>query len=366
MCFPMPSPGPLLYSCEAERLAAFYDARGAVFDRNGRIGHEDMRPLRASPLFSIAVEPEPIDTPALLQSLTLLGAGDLSIGRLFEGHINACLLVCQFGSAAMRHRVAAGVRVGQLLAVWCADAAEPLQLRPEDRSLRLAGGKAFASGAGIVSQALVVARDGEARQMVLVEMDGASRVDTASWQPLGMRASMSFTVDFTGRDVTEDDLLGDSNDYFREPWFTAGCMRFGAVQLGGALAIARITHGHLKERNRGGDQHQQQRLARMWVALRGARQHLQSAGAAWDDAELGQASADEVILLANIARAAVDDACDLVVDLAMKSVGLQGLMTPHPLERRVRDLTTYLRQPSPDAAVTSIGRSLFEKDRLPW
>ena len=40
---------------------------------------------------------------------------------------------------------------------------------------------------------------------------------------------------------------------------------------------------------------------------------------------------------------------DLTLDLAVKSVGLRGLIAPHPLERRVRDLTTYLRQPSPDA-----------------
>jgi hypothetical protein len=115
-------------SCEAEQLAAIYDVRGAAFDRSGRISPEDLQALRESPLFAVAVVVG--DTPALLQDLTVLGAGDLSVGRLFEGHVNACLLVQKFGSAAIRRRVAAEVRAGKLLAVWCADAAEPLELRP--------------------------------------------------------------------------------------------------------------------------------------------------------------------------------------------------------------------------------------------
>ena len=160
-------------SCEAEQLAAIYDVRGAAFDRSGRISREDLQALRESPLFAVAVEPEHVVgyTRALLQDLTVLGAGDLSVGRLFEGHVNACLLVQKFGSAAIRRRVAAEVRAGKLLAVWCADAAEPLELRPAKGGLRLRGGKAFASGAGLVSHALVVAHDRDLRQMILVQMD---------------------------------------------------------------------------------------------------------------------------------------------------------------------------------------------------
>ena len=49
-----------------------------------------------------------------------------------------------------------------------------------------------------------------------------------------MRASMSYDVDFSDVAVDHDALLGMPDDYFAEPWFSAGCIRFGAVQLGGA------------------------------------------------------------------------------------------------------------------------------------
>ena len=41
-----------------------------------------------------------------------------------------------------------------------------------------------------------------------------------------------------------------------------------------------------------------------------------------------------------------------MLELAQRSVGLQGFMRDHPLERMSRDLATYLRQPNPDKALT--------------
>ena len=42
-------------------------------------------------------------------------------------------------------------------------------------------------------------------------------------------------------------------------------------------------------------------------------------------------------------RAALD-----VLELAQRSVGLGAFLRPNPMERMMRDLATYLRQPAPD------------------
>ena len=45
-----------------------------------------------------------------------------------------------------------------------------------------------------------------------------------------------------------------------------------------------------------------------------------------------------------------------VLPLAERCVGARGLLRPEPFERLHRDLTHYLRQPAPDAALADAGR----------
>jgi len=67
----------------------------------------------------------------------------------------------------------------------------------------------------------------------------------------------------------------------------------------------------------------------------------------------------------NAARGAIERAALNVMELAERSVGVAGMMAPHPLERLMRDLRTYLRQPNPDGAVASVGAAVAEGLWLP-
>jgi hypothetical protein len=49
-----------------------------------------------------------------------------------------------------------------------------------------------------------------------------------------------------------------------------------------------------------------------------------------------------------------------VLQLAERCVGARGLLQPEPFERLHRDLTHYLRQPAPDAAVADAGRYVLQ------
>jgi alkylation response protein AidB-like acyl-CoA dehydrogenase len=304
-------------------------------------------------------------TGRLLEVLTSIGSGDLAIGRLYEGHVNALLLVDRFGTPTQRQRMALAVRHQHaLLGVWNTDTAAPLSLVRAGGAWKLAGGKSFASGVGLVSHALVTARrpDG-GRQMLLVPMaDHADRIDRTSWQPMGMRASMSFHIDLDGVALDADAFVGQADDYLAEPWFSAGCIRFLAVQLGGALALLRTVHAHLRRTGRGSDPYQIERFARMRVAVETGRLWLTHAAAAFD----GPGPSAEIIATANMARHAVEQASTLTLELAGRSVGVQGMLAPHPMERLMRDLTTYMRQPAPDAALASVGKAVLAMEELPW
>jgi alkylation response protein AidB-like acyl-CoA dehydrogenase len=340
-------------------------------DQTGTVSQVDLQPFIRSGLLSLPVGSTGCvgSTAKMLEVLMIIGSGDLSLGRLYEGHLNAVLLVHRFGRPDLQRRVECAIRRGALLGVWNTDAARPLKLIGAASGFHLDGGKAFASGAGLVELAVIIARlsDGR-RQMLLIPTEHSGiRVDPSSWRPLGMRASMSFTVDLTGITVDEQAFVGNPDDYTAEPWFTAGCLRFAAVQLGGAFAIAQVVHTHLRQTGREKDINQERRFARMWVGIQSGRLQLAHAATMAEHASIaGEKDSTAVIAVANAARYAVEEASQLVMNLAARSIGLCGMQAPHPFERLLRDLTTYLRQPGPDAALASVGHAALAADYLPW
>ena len=68
---------------------------------------------------------------------------------------------------------------------------------------------------------------------------------------------------------------------------------------------------------------------------------------------------ERVVAYINLVRLAVERAGLDVLQLAQRSVGLQGFLRGHPLERLSRDLATYLRQPGPDRALTSAASEIL-------
>ena len=74
---------------------------------------------------------------------------------------------------------------------------------------------------------------------------------------------------------------------------------------------------------------------------------------------LAQAQDDATLLAIRAQeRAGLD-----VLERAQRSVGLAGFLQTHPLERLMRDLATYLRQPGPDRALTHAAAHVLADDR---
>ena len=306
---------------------------------------------------------EPEQTLPLLHTLRHVGRGNLAVGRVYEGHTNALQLVQRFGTAAQVARYAADAQAGHWFGVWNTEAHDGVKLEPlPDGRYRLHGSKTFGSGAGFLTRPLLTAAlpDGGWQMLVLPADEQLPTYDAGFWRPLGMRATASFRVDFTGLEVGADDLIGQPGHYYRQPWFSGGAIRFAAVQLGGAEAVFDETRRFLQGLGRTDDPYQRQRLGEMALLiesgtlwLRGAADHASRPTA--------ESDAEATVAYANMMRTAIEEICLRILQLAERCVGARGLLKPEPFERLHRDLTHYLRQPAPDAAQADAGR--FALDR---
>ncbi|TCD07595.1 acyl-CoA dehydrogenase [Pedobacter frigidisoli] len=300
--------------------------------------------------------------PALLKLLKDIGKANLSVGRIFEGHINTLYLIHLYADVAQQEEWYKGVReYGHLFGIWNTQDKNGITLIPEKNGFIVNGCKTFCSGATLVNRALITgdisSADREGWQMVILNMDSLAddRIDRESWKPLGMKASGSYKVDFSGYQLRGEEFLGCPGIYLNQPYFNGGAMRFSAVQLGGAEAIAEATIAYLDELCRMGDPFQQLRLANMMSAVVSGRLWLEKAGQYYDSWADGGEHNEELIAFANMTRVNIEEICLKVMDDANRSVGARGLMEPYSLGRIFRDLSFYLRQPAPDATRLKVG-----------
>ena len=88
---------------EMQRRAPGLD-RGAGFPETEIARLRDLGALAAPlpiPLGGLGMGTDPDGADALMEALRLIGRGNLSVGRLFEAHVNALRLVVRFGSPAV-------------------------------------------------------------------------------------------------------------------------------------------------------------------------------------------------------------------------------------------------------------------------
>jgi alkylation response protein AidB-like acyl-CoA dehydrogenase len=288
--------------------------------------------------------------------LRLMGAGDLSIARLFEGHVNAVALVERYGTPSQLQALAADVASGALSAVWGADDESGLRIAGDQLPAVLVGRKILASGAGLVTRPVVTARGMDGQFMVLLKLAPEHPVDLRGWQPNGMRSTATGSVAFSGIEITDQEIVGGADDFTRQPTFSGGAWRFCAVQLGAVERLVDLFRAELVARGRHEDSFQLQRVAHGAAAARTARFWVEAAARRLGDAD---DDAEAVVAFANLTRM-VTERCALdVMELVQRGTGLASFIRPHPIERISRDLSTYLRQPAPDRSMSEAARTLL-------
>ncbi|BCM90288.1 hypothetical protein IAD21_02139 [Abditibacteriota bacterium] len=403
------------WPAHAAHLVPCFAQNASNIDVEGAFPDEEIASLRQAGLLGASVPcgfgggglgTDVGSTEALLQTLWHIGRGNLSVGRLFEGHVNALQLVYWFGTEEQKSRLFADALNGHLFGVWNTQANggvrfEPktqtegdttghikcpasgpeaqvsyrthnpiqpnipdqkgecvIQANSQNHGWVMQGSKTFCSGATRVSRPIVTGeRDGW--QMAVVPMDRAEvKTDPSWWQPLGMRASASFATDFSGAVLRQEDLLGGAGDYYQQPAFSGGAIRFCAVQLGGAAALFEETREFLNATGRNEDPFARARVGQMAAKVQSGWQWLRSAGEAWER----RGDGGQMVAFAAMMRVATEEICNSVLEMAERSVGARGLLRPCAVERLSRDLTMYLKQPHLDEIPVRVGKFAMESE----
>ncbi len=295
----------------------------------------------------------------ILETLKTIGSHDLSLGRIYEGHLNALLLIDSFGTSKQKQEYFRQALSGRIFGIWNSEfPSEPLGFLPSKDGYELVGAKVFCSGASNIHRPIVTAEGPGGSRMVVLSMDEFDlKEDMTYWRPMGMKASVSCRFDFTGIKFQKNQILGDAYDYVSEPDFTGGAARFAAVQLGGAEAAIRATVQHLDNMDRMGAPKQIARLAKLAMLRKTGNLWLQDTGRKMDARYTDPSG---FIHQSNMFRSITREICEEVLKICEMSVGLQGMMEPHPLERIHRDLSVYLKQPGPDRTLNAVGKAFSE------
>ncbi len=326
-------------------LVPWMQGRAGSLDRDAAFPNEEVARLRQAGALS---PPLPVlgagrsDELALL--LSLVGQGNLSVGRILEAHVNALHLIARYGAGTPADD-------GVLFGLWVTDPpSNRLRFRRTGNRIALTGGKQFCSGAGHTSGALVTALDKDGDTRMLVVPMGIGEVITPLPSPLhGMRAAVTGAVDFTGCEIAADRLLGQAGDYLREPDFSAGAWRGSAVALGGLIALLDQAIEQLRDSGRLDSPHAQARLGEAIIARETSRLWVMAAAHAAEDAT---AETGHRVASVGLGRIAVETACLDTMRLIQRSIGLTAFRQGNPIELICRDLSTYLRQPAPDEVLT--------------
>jgi alkylation response protein AidB-like acyl-CoA dehydrogenase len=333
-------------------------ARAGGLDRDGGFPHEDLTWLRRCGALAVfgRLGVAPLD---LLEALRLVGRGNLSVGRIFEGHVNGARLVAWYGDEAQRRRLGDQLAAGEVFGVWNTERPPGVRVVAHGETAVLDGQKCFATGAGHIDHVIVTAALGDGgRQMVIADASDPGRADASGWRVRGMKATLSGTYDLTGLPLDAATRLGAPGDYELEPRFSAGAWRFSAVQLGGVEQIICLLRDHLAGTPMGEDPIHRARFGQALAAARSAYLWVREAA---QRAEAGDAGPAEIAFVL-MTRGVVERAGLAAIDAAERSVGTRAFFDDNPLDQACRDLALYLRQPVPDQALDRAAAAFIARD----
>ncbi|AFY27974.1 hypothetical protein [Cyanobium gracile] len=274
------------------------------------------------------------------RALAEIGALDLSLAKLYEGHTDAAAIL-----AELRGRTADG-----LWGVWAAeDPRFRLVYRDDGHGGQLVGQKPWCSGASVVDHALITAWT-EANKPILVQVKldhTGVTLQSDGWKAVGMAASECAVVTFDGVPASPVGLAGD---YGARAGFWQGAAGIAAVWYGAACAIAStLAASPLVER----DPHAAAHLGAVDALVRGSRALLVET-AAWIDAH-PQADAFAAALRV---RASVDAAASEVICRTGRALGAAPLCAMAEHAQRCADLPVFLRQSHAEWDGALLGRSV--------
>ena len=196
--------------------------------------------------------------------------------------------------------------------------------------------------------------------LALVPADAPGIATDGKWNTLGMRATYSPSVTFTGVRVPREAALGDPGAAIRVGVVESFALGYAAVYLGIAEAALAFAIDYAKKRvvkpenvAVAQDPAVQRHVGELSARLDAALLVLADSAARWDAADVIDRG-----VLANRAKYLATEAGLDVTSKVIQLVGGRGAYKDYPAERAFRDLrTSTLMPPTVDRMLEGIGRS---------
>jgi alkylation response protein AidB-like acyl-CoA dehydrogenase len=336
-----------------DRVAANADE----LDRDPRFPAESLDALGAAGMLGITVPDSGgrhLPASRDWEAVRAVARADGSVGRIYDGHLNAVERLALAAPEPLRSRELARVLAGEArLGVWGADPrpaegeGDPARLVAGDR---VHGAKVFCSGAGGLDAALVLVRGDVPGPPLLayVDLTDDVEVDRDWYRAAGMRSSESHRVVFHGAAVLA--VLGEPGELGREPFFGRDAIRTASCWAGLVDAVREEALALLAARVVEDD------LAALAAGRMVAR--AGTVDALLDDAgRRVEANPEEPVFGLSVAlRVAVADAARDTVESALAALGSRPLAVAGRLDRARRDLEVFLHQHRLDPLLARLGR----------
>lgn len=344
-----------------DRIAA--DAGGRDDEPHPDFPEDAIGRLERAGALASNVFPGPQRPPAAeeLGLVRRVAQADGSVGRIFEGHLNAVERIAVQAPPQLRDSELRAVAAGQLRAgVWGGDPVagegEPATVIPRGREYVLRGCKTFCSGAGGLHRALVLARGEHGGPPISAWVDLTDPwrilIDETWYRSHGLRASVSHRVVFQDAPVIA--LVGAPGSIAQQPWFARDALRTAASWAGMLDTAAEAALRELAVRPQSGPL-EGLATGRMLTAQRTVSLWIDAAARAMDGAD---ESLPDVALHA---RAAISDASRTLLDEAARACGSRPFARAGALDRARRDLEVFLLQHRLDPLLAHAGEAAIRE-----
>jgi len=367
--------------------------RAAYYDRTATFPFEDFQDLFEAGLNAPAIPveygglglgPYRGKVHTLWMMTRALAKADLSLARCWEGHVNSLVLLD--GMATEGQKALWFERVVQRGEKWVAWSGEP-QSRAPGETLRFGttvekvdagfivdGSKVFATSAQGAQWAILLVNTAgpggirhaapgslDTQLMLACDLsDPTVKVDDSWWDPIGMRATVSYLVRFHRTFIPETHQIGYPGQYIKEGWQTCFIPHYAASFLGAAEAAYEYAIEYLVSQKKSGDPYVQHRIAETSMNVETAHLWLRHVAGLWEKGRY-----EEAQIAGSRARHLIEHLAEDAVQHCIRACGARSLNRPSLLERIYRDLSFYIRHDNDDHIVAMIGKSILGQDYDP-
>jgi alkylation response protein AidB-like acyl-CoA dehydrogenase len=309
-----------------------------------------------------------------------LARADMSLARCWEGHVNSQVLISALANEEQKARWFEGiVDRGDIWVAWSGEPQSKVpgqassfgtHLRKVDGGYLLNGTKAYATSAGHARRAILLVNaegpggarhaSASADQLLLLTCtlgDPGVTFDRSWWNPIGMRATVSYLVRFEDVFIAAEDVIGRPGQYLNEAWQTRFSPHYASAFLGGAEAAYEYALESIKKQQREDDPYVIHRIAQMSLNVETAHVWLKHVAELWDTNRIEEAKVAGIR-----ARYLVEKLAMEILDHCVRACGARSLVKPSPVERIYRDLSLYVRHDNCDHVLATIGSQVLERD----